>query len=470
MFKKLSIIAVVGALFNLGCGGGGSSSSDDDPIVTLPPQTFSFQVFNENECGMQTPISGAEFLIYDESPRTNPNATFTTAQSNMNGVVELDIPAGESVSFTINYTEEGGNIRSYSFVDLTSGVYNMALAFEQDGLCNCEEIEMNAIVEPSLFSGEITASKLEGGDNLFGGRRSYDSFAINFSEVELCNDDFSRQPVIATAEVSGFPDRVVYDVLSNPTRESLSDVMILSRSAFKVFKPSLGVPYELDQELIYNNQNYQLSDRSREEDLTYAQFEIETPDAFQFYLRSFIDGSFNDIDGTSNQVSIRKTRYVRQNSSDASTVGTFANGSRFDVNYDTESAMVNWTTDSTENYGLTLFARLMSTADGNILVHYVYSPQTGSVSVPRNTQEMESIIANSSPWINYLGLLAPDTPMSSTEFLEKRRFGDQNGIRITTNERGIFAYYFPVNPTSSLKAKSKREIEKMLAADKEIKF
>ncbi len=453
-----SSLLALGLGFSVACGGGSSSpSTDNNPPPPPPPSTFSFKVYNEDDCGLQTPLSDVEFLIYDESPRTNPNTGFTTVTSNASGIVELDPPVGELMSFTINHIDADGRIISYSFVELASNQYNMALTFSPSDACECETINVDAQIEDSLFISDIRDAGLFGGDNLLAGYVSVNENTISHIDVSLCNDDFSQQPVISTAELYNYDDRIIYGVVNNPT--SVSEPILLDKTELKVNKPDLGEAYSIGHSLIYNDQYYSLTNPTSSLDSMYAQFAQESPEAHEYSLSAGITGTFNGFqDGEEgNYVSISKRRTVRQSSSDVANVGSLPTGSNLNISFNTETSEISWNSDSAENFSLSLFMRAYKTTDNLRHRFYLYSPTSESIVVPKNKSDIESYVSEGELYASYFGVISTDTTISTSEHLNARRFSDSNGTRGFVNENSIFNYFIlSLTPTANNKTKSNK--------------
>ena len=464
-----SSLLALGLGFSVACGGGSSSpSTDNNPPPPPPPSTFSFKVYNEDDCGLQTPLSDVEFLIYDESPRTNPNTTYTSVTSNSEGIVELDVPVGELMSFTINYTNEEGHITSYSFVELASNEYNMALTYQQTSTCECQFVDIDAQVDGSQYISEISNAILQGGTNLKGGYQSINGNLVNFTYVELCNDDFSNQPVIASVELSGYEDRIVYGLLNNPT--SLTQTIFLNKAEMKVSKPDFGENYDLGHSLIYNGQTYTLAPTAGPNDQYYAQFSQESPESHQFSFSSSIEGTYNGFESSDNEavVGISKRRDVRQNSSDASSAGSLPTGTFLNVNHDPDTATLNWSSDTSESFSLSLFYRSYRTSDQILIRSYLYSPTSSSIAVPKNKAEIEESISGANLQLSYFLLLANEDSLNSSQYLNARRFGGQNGERSFINENSILSFIVPPL-TSATKGMTKtNNVQNELKTDKNI--
>ncbi|WP_196139050.1 hypothetical protein [Aliikangiella sp. G2MR2-5] len=450
----------------IACGGGSSSPEpEDDNTTPPPPPAFSFKALQENNCGQVSPLEGVEFLIYNESPNSNPSTGYTRLTSDAEGKIELDVEESSLVSFTLNATDANNNIRSYSFTELKADDYNMIVlssgdAFTNDS-CTCDSFELEGTVSGDNYIAEIRSAGLEAGLNINGGYYSTSGNTIDFTDSQLCNDDFSAQPLIATAELEGYDDRVIYGVDSQPSIDTAGpNSILLDQVSLSASKPDIGTAYTLTHSLYFNEQSYLYGSHSASEN-TYFPFSDLMPDYHFFQKYVEIQGTFNN--GTIAEIYATRQRASRQQSSNAESMGDMATGSYIDVNVADDTGLVTWQTDSTTPFNMALVSRIYVSGSQTIR-HYIYTSVGTSVQIPPNTADIESMMADGELRLSYLALLVNDVNSDFSSYINARRFVDTNGNSFgRVSEKSIYSYYSPITQLNNQKSTdNKAQIRDMI--------
>lgn len=419
------------------CGGGGGSATTPEPplppVVVEPEPAFSLTLRQETTCDPKALLPNVSVLVYEQSPLLNYNTPFTSYTTDSNGRLELDIPAENKISFSINTKTVLGSSKVYTFNELDVGNYDLTILFFEEseihGTCSCQTVAFDAELNTGASLDDISSPGLYWGNGL----DDYDvdfSDKINFSNVSLCGSENESLPVAVkvSAPASGLE---YYGHKNSEDSQDFSMPIAINSTVLELVKPDRGEDYEVISAKTVGSHNY-FTNFGLPSDSTYKTYPDFTSAQTQLTITATIPSSYNGI-AANNEFFTAGLKRVREGD-DTDTIDgmpSFPIASYIDMLVDEETRLMTVDTDATiddTNINYTYIRNVRP--NGEIFRWYIYSPNSLQVSMPLLEEPYETEFSEGGLTLTLSSYIKVNNATDFTQAITNRRFND-----LTSGER-----------------------------------